>query len=385
MADRKDIRYYLRNMKSSKVWFTNLRTKPSQNLVRKLENLVIRAGIEKIDFKRKITAIKIHFGEPGNLAYLRPNYAAHIIKLLKSREAIPFLTDCNTLYYGRRSNAISHIEAAFENGFNPLATDCPVIIADGIKGTEFREITIDLELCKTAKIGSAIADADIIITMSHFKGHELTGFGGALKNLGMGCASVGGKLFLHSGASPKIYEGNCTGCRVCEKYCAYDAIHVGKDKIAHIDYVKCVGCGQCVAVCQYDASRVVWQNSSETVTKRISEYAFAAIRDKPSFHINFIIDVSPNCDCWDANDYPIVPDIGMAASYDPVALDQACVDMVKAAPALPGSKISKDHKHGDLSGQDKFKLAYPDTFWQAGLEHAEKIGLGNRDYELINI
>ena len=372
-------------MSSSKVWFTNLRTKSSQNLLKKLENLVIRAGIDKIDLTKKITAIKIHFGEPGNLAYLRPNYAAYIVKMLKKREAIPFLTDCNTLYYGRRSNAPSHLEAAFENGYNPIATDCPVIIADGIRGTDFREIELGLEFCKTAKIGSAIADADAIITMNHFKGHELTGFGGALKNLGMGCASVGGKLFLHSGSSPEIHEQNCTGCRICEKYCAHDAIKVGPDKIARIDYKKCVGCGQCVAVCQYDSARVVWKNASDIACKKVSEYAFAAIKDKPSFHINFIIDVSPNCDCWDVNDYPIVPDIGIAASFDPVALDQASADLVKAAPALAGSKIRKDHGHEDLRGEDKFKLSHPDTFWQAGIGHAEKIGLGNISYELINV
>jgi len=372
-------------MPKSKVFFTNLRTKPSQDLLKKLENLVRRAEIEKIDFKKKIVAVKIHFGEPGNLAYLRPNYAARIVKLLKSKEAIPFLTDCNTLYYGRRSNAPSHLESAFENGYNPLVTDCPVIIGDGIKGTDFREIELNLEYSKTAKIGAAIADADIVISMNHFKGHEMTGFGGALKNLGMGCASVGGKLFLHSGASPKIYEENCTGCRMCEKYCAHDAVHVGKDKIARIDYAKCVGCGQCVAVCQFDSAQVVWKNSSDKVCKRVAEYAYAVIKDKPSFHINFIMNVSPDCDCYEFNDYPMVPDIGIAASFDPVALDRACVDMVKAAPVLPGSKLYESHHHDDLKGKDKFKLAHPDTFWQAGLEHAEKIGLGNNSYELINI
>jgi len=221
--------------------------------------------------------------------------------------------------------------------------------------------------------------------MNHFKGHELTGFGGALKNLGMGCASVGGKLFLHSGSSPRIYQKNCTGCRICEKYCAHDAIKVGPDKIAHINYEKCVGCGQCVAVCQYDSARVVWQSTSENACKRISEYAYAAVKDKPSFHINFIMNVSPDCDCWDSNDYPIVPDIGIAASFDPVALDQASADMVKAAPALPGSRICDNHDHGDKRNTDKFKLAHPDTFWQAGIEHGQKIGLGNREYELITI
>ena len=371
-------------MSVSKVYFTNLRAKPSQNLLKKLDALVIKAGIDTLDFKRKLVAVKIHFGEPGHLAYLRPNYAARIVKMLKAKEAIPFLTDCNTLYYGRRSNAPDHLEAAFENGYNPLATDCPVIIGDGIKGTEYREIELNMEYCSSAKIGSAIADSDIIISMNHFKGHEITGFGGALKNLGMGCASVGGKLFLHSGSSPKIYEVNCTGCKICEKYCAYGAIKVEDDKIAHIDYEKCVGCGQCVAVCQYDSARVVWKDSSETVCKRIAEYTYAVIKNKPAFHINFIMNVSPDCDCFGFNDYPLVPDIGMAASFDPVALDQACADLVKAAPALPGSRICNNN-HGGMEGEDKFKLTHPDTYWQTGLEHAVKIGLGNLEYELVNI
>jgi uncharacterized Fe-S center protein len=372
-------------MTKSKVYFTNLRSKPSTSLPKKLETLVKKAGIDTIDFERKLVAIKIHFGEPGNLAYLRPNFAARIVAHLKSKGAIPYLTDCNTLYYGRRSNAPSHIEAAFENGYNPLSTNCPVIIADGVKGIDYREVELNMECCATAKIGSAIADADIIISMNHFKGHEITGFGGALKNLGMGCASVGGKLFLHSGSSPEIHEDFCTGCRVCEKYCNYDAIHVGKDKIARIDYEKCTGCGQCVAVCQYDSARVVWQNGSEIVSKRVSEYSFAVVKDKPSFHINFIIDVSPDCDCWGYNDYPIVPDIGIAASFDPVALDQASADMVIASPVMQGSRIFDSYSHGDMKGADKFSLAHPDTFWQAGLEHAEKIGLGSRMYDLFEV
>lgn len=372
-------------MSSSKVYFTNLRATASKNLLKKLEALVIRAGIDNIDFEKKLVAIKIHFGEPGNMAYLRPNFSAVIVKLLKKKEAVPFLTDCNTLYSGGRSNAPSHLEAAFRNGYNPLATDCPVIIADGIKGTEYREIRVDLDTCETAKIGSAIADSDVIITMNHFKGHEMTGFGGALKNLGMGCASVGGKLFLHSGASPKINAANCTGCRICEKYCAHDAVHVGNDRIAAIDYVKCTGCGQCVAVCQYDSAVVATNSTSEEINRRVAEYSYAALKGKPSFHINFIMNVSPECDCWGFNDYPIVPDLGIAASFDPVALDQACADMVISAPALPGSKILAHSHDGNLAGKDKFYLSHPDTTWKSGLAHAEKIGLGTTDYELITI
>lgn len=368
----------------SKVFFTDFRSTPSNNLLRKLQNLVTKAGIDTIDFERKLVAIKIHFGEPGNLAYLRPNYSAVIVKMLKKKQAIPFLTDCNTLYSGRRSNGPAHLDAAFENGYNPMTTGCPVIIADGIRGTEYREITLNTEHCESAKIGSAIADADVIISMNHFKGHEITGFGGALKNLGMGCASVGGKLFLHSGASPEIFEVNCTGCRICEKYCAHAAIAVEPDKKAHIDYVRCIGCGQCIAVCQFDAARPASDSSSDIVNMKVAEYALAVVKDKPSFHINFIMDVSPNCDCWNFNDFPLVPNIGMAASFDPVALDQACADMVMAAPALPGSHIRTDHNE-DLTGKDKFHIMHPDTNWRSGLEHAEKIGMGSREYELVKI
>ncbi len=372
-------------MSSSKVYFTNLRSGPSQNLLKKLDNLITKAGIEEIDYNRKFVALKIHFGEPGNLAYLRPNFAARIAMFLKSRNAIPFLTDCNTLYTGRRSNAPAHLDAAFENGYSPLSAGCPVIIADGLKGTEYREIEINLELCRTAKIGAAIADSDIIITLNHFKGHELTGFGGALKNLGMGCASVGGKLFLHSGTSPRIVARNCTGCRVCEINCAYGAVKVESDRIARIDYKLCVGCGQCVAVCQYNAAVMADNSSSETVCKKISEYSFAVLKGKPSFHINFIMNVSPDCDCWGFNDYPLVPDIGITASFDPVALDQASADLVKAAPSLPESRIISKQDDSDMCGKDKFRLTHPGTNWQSGIEHGQKIGLGNSKYELINV
>lgn len=303
-------------METSKVYFTNLRTTPSSNLLDKMERLVKRAGIANIDFQNQFVAIKIHFGEPGNLAFIRPNYAARMATLLRNLGAKPFLTDCNTLYSGRRANAVDHLESAMENGFNPISAKCDVIIADGLKGTEYREIEIDGEYCKAPKIGSAIADADIIISMNHFKGHEQTGFGGALKNLGMGCASVGGKLELHSASQPRIDIESC----------------------------------------------------------------------KPNFHISFIMNVSPECDCWNHNDAAIVPDLGIAASFDPVALDKACADMVIKAPILEtGNRLSDAPHHEHLEGCDKFHLMHPDTNWQAGLEHAEKIGLGTQKYELITV
>lgn len=370
---------------ASKVYFTDLRADSSANLLKKLLNLIRAAGIDGLAVEKKLTAVKIHFGEPGNLAYIRPNFAAAVVKYLKGAGARPFLTDTNTLYSGRRSNAVDHIKAAHENGFNPMTVDCPVIIADGLRGTDYTEIITDLPYCKTARIAKAIADADVIVTMNHFKGHELTGFGGAIKNLGMGCASVGGKLELHSSSRPVIEAENCTGCAVCENYCTHGAITVGDDNIACIDTVRCVGCGQCVAVCQYNAAQVVWENASELSCGKIAEYALAVLKDKPAFHINFLMDISPDCDCWNFNDYPLVPDIGMAASTDPVALDQASADLVIKAPSLPYSRIHAGRAFSSLEGQDKFTMAHPDVHWKAALEHGEAIGLGTRDYNLITV
>lgn len=375
-----------KRMDKSKVYFTNLRTTPSSNLLDKMERLVKRAGITNIDFKNQFVAIKIHFGEPGNLAYIRPNYAARMATLLRSLGAKPFLTDCNTLYSGRRSNAVDHLESAMENGFNPISAKCEVIIADGLKGTDYREIEINGEYCKAPKIGAAIVEADIVLTMNHFKGHEQTGFGGALKNLGMGCASVGGKLELHSASQPIIDRENCKSCNICVKHCAHDAIHLDGNKIATIDYEKCVGCGQCVALCQYDAAVMGDGDTSERLNYKIAEYSKAVLLDKPNFHISFIMNVSPECDCWNHNDAAIVPDLGIAASFDPVALDKACADIVINAPILEtGNRLSDSPHHDHLEGCDKFHIMHPETNWQAGLEHAEKIGLGTQEYELITV
>ncbi|MDR1756356.1 MAG: DUF362 domain-containing protein [Culturomica sp.] len=371
-------------MQKSKVYFTNLHTTPSSNLLDKLEKLVKRAGMEKINFENRFTALKIHFGEPGNLAYIRPNYAARMVQIVKKLGAKPFLTDANTLYSGGRSNAIDHLESAMENGFNPIATHCNVIIADGVKGTEYREIKIDGDYCKAPKIGAAIADADIFISLNHFKGHEQAGFGGALKNIGMGSASIGGKLEMHSTSQPKIIEKNCVACGICVKYCAHSAIKI-ENRHAGIDYGKCVGCGQCVALCQYNAAVLAEWDTSENLNCKIAEYAKAVLLDKPHFHINFIMNVSPECDCWNHNDAAIVPDIGIAASFDPVALDMACVDLVKKAPVNAGSHLWQKHEHHDLTGSEKFKLVHPNANWLAGLQHAEKIGIGTVNYDLEDV
>lgn len=372
-------------MDKSLVYFTNLRANSSINLLQKFKKLITKAGINEIDFTNRMTAIKIHFGEPGNLAYIRPNYARVLADLIRDLNGKPFLTDTNTLYSGQRANAIDHFSAAEQNGFNSTVTNCPIIIADGLKGNDTTYIDINQDFIVTAKIGSVIADADIIISMNHFKGHELTGFGGALKNIGMGCASVEGKKEQHSSSHPKIVEENCTSCNRCVINCAHKAIHLNTTHVAEINHDLCIGCGQCIAVCQDNAAQVVWDASSEILNKKMAEYSLAVLKGKPSFHINFILNVSPDCDCWGYNDYPMVPDIGIAASFDPVALDMASANLVKEAPILLNSRISKNLNADHGCTHDKFKMAHPNTSWDVGLEHAEKIRIGVRDYKLVEI
>jgi uncharacterized Fe-S center protein len=373
-------------MEKSKVYFTNLRTTPKLNLLQKLEKLVKKAGIEQIDFKSKFTVIKIHFGEPGNLAFLRPNYAKVIADLVKSLGGKVFLSDCNTLYVGRRKNALEHLDAAYENGYNPFTTGCQIIIGDGLKGTNEAYVPVpDGEYVKEAKIGQAIMDADIVISLTHFKGHELTGFGGTLKNIGMGCGSRAGKMEMHSDGKPRVSSKTCVGCGTCLKICAQSAITVTNKKAA-IDHNLCVGCGRCIGICPFNAIVAAWDESNNIVNKKIAEYSWAVLHDRPNFHISLVVDVAPFCDCHAENDLPIIPDVGMFASFDPVALDMACVDKVNQSPVTAGSYLEEQLKNQDSnSGHDHFQSTHPETNWLSCLDHAEKIGLGTKDYELIEI
>jgi len=347
--------------KMSTVYFTDMSTTPGMSLLQKLKLLVDRTGISEVVKKDDLVAIKIHFGEYGNMAYIRPNYVRVLTDRVKELGGKPFLTDANTLYKGSRSNAIDHLVQE--------VTGAPLVIADGLRGSDEVEVPIDGQYVKNAKIGSAIALSNVVIAVTHFKGHEQTGFGGTLKNLGMGSASRSGKLEQHSTSKPVVVTDNCTACGMCERHCPTGAVKVVKGengkRYALIDYDACIGCGECVAMCDYGAMTPQWNASSDLLSMKIAEYSKAVLKDKRGLFISFITNVSPDCDCWSINRPPVAPDIGIAASTDPVALDQACIDLVIKTV-----------------GKDPFHEVHPEVSWKAQLEHGEKIGLGSRKYEL---
>ncbi len=371
---------------TSKVYFTNMRTKAGESLLIKLDRLVKKSGIENIDYKDKFVAIKIHFGEAGNLAFLRSNFAKVIIDIVKKAGGKPFLTDCNTLYVGKRKNALEHLETAYENGYSPLQTGAHVIIADGLKGTDEVLVCVEgAQHVKEAKIGRAIMDADIVISLNHFKGHELTGFGGALKNLGMGSGSRAGKMEMHNAGKPYVDVENCIGCHACKKICAHSAITI-ENKKADIDDNVCTGCGRCIGVCPKDAVVTKWDEACSILNKKIAEYTKAVIDGRPSFHINIAMDISPYCDCHAENDLAIIPNVGMFASFDPVAIDVACADKCNAMPPIPGSMLDENVKTAkNTHTDDHFTQTHSNTEWNSCVEHAQKLGLGSVDYELIEI
>ena len=372
-------------MEASNVYFTSFKATEHENLLQKLHRLMKTAGFETIDFTDKYAAIKIHFGEYGNLAFLRPNYARVVADYVKELGGKPFLTDCNTLYVGSRKNAIDHLETAYVNGFSPYQTGCHVIIGDGLKGTDETIVPINGEYVKEAKIGHAIMDADVFISLTHFKGHEMAGFGGALKNIGMGCGSRAGKMEQHCDGKPGVDQSLCVGCGACSRICAHGAPQFHDHK-ASIDHDKCVGCGRCLAVCPKDAIAADFNDSITMLNYKMAEYSLAVCKDRPCFHVSLICDVSPNCDCHAENDIPIIPNVGMLASFDPVALDVACADLCNQMTPVEHSVLGENlKKHGDDEDHDHFHMTHPDTEWKICIAHAVKIGLGSDQYKLITI
>ena len=366
----------------SKVYFIDFRATYKENLLAKIGRLLDTSGLGSAVKKRDLVAVKMHFGEQGNTAFIRPVFIRKIIEKIKEAGSFPFLTDCNTLYAGTRSDAPHHHITAIQNGFAYSVVDAPVVIADGLRGRSETPVVISQKRFKRVYIGSEIVRSDSLISVAHFKGHELSGFGGTIKNLGMGCASRRGKLAQHSTVNPKIKRKKCVGCGECVSHCARKALRLIEDK-ATIDPKKCMGCGECIIICPNDAIQIQWDQEIPIFLENMVEYTMGVLKNKKNktLFLNFITDVSPECDCLAHNDAPIVRNIGIPASKDPVAIDQASVDLVNNEQALPGSCLKKNTK----PGKDKFREIHPKVDWSIQLEYAESIGLGSRVYELVEI
>lgn len=372
---------------ASEVFMTDMSANWNRSVPSKVFDLFNKLEPEKYFSPKDLVAVKIHFGEAGNTAHIRPQFVKKIIESIKSIGARPFLTDTNTLYVGSRTEAWSHLNTAFDNGFTRDVTGAPVIIADGLRGSNSFEVAIEGNShIKTAHVASDIQQADGLVVLSHFKGHELSGFGGAIKNVGMGCASRSGKLEQHSNISPKVKQKKCIGCGECVKWCRGRAIKIVKVenlKKAKIDPKKCIGCAECILTCHQEAITIQWNESIPIFMEKMAEYARAVLSSKSgkALFINFLTDVSPLCDCTPFSDRAIVPSIGILGSNDIVAIDRASVDLVNQAPGNVMSSLESAIEPGG----DKFKALFPDIDWNHQLDYAAEIGLGTNDYQLTHL
>jgi hypothetical protein len=368
-------------MKST-VYFAGVRARSFQdNKQNKIKGLFNAAGLDEVVQKGDLTAIKIHFGEKGNDSYVNPILVRPIAEMIRSLGAKPFFTDTNTLYGGSRANAVDHLQTAAEHGFIPAVAGAPVIVADGLQGDNFREVAIDRKHFRRVMIAGEIASANSMIVVSHFKAHLPAGFGGAIKNLGMGCAPALGKAEQHS-AKPIFNSELCNGCRSCMDGCPQRAITVEK-RISAMNYDLCTGCGKCLRVCPTHALDFDWFVEVPPFMERMTEYAYGAIKGKERRigFFNFLLNITPDCDCVPWSDAPIVSDIGILASRDPVAIDQASYDLVNREMGLANSLLQKNHE----PGEDKFLGVWESTLGNIQLDYGETIGLGNKEYSLIEI
>ncbi len=368
---------------ASKVFFADMRANNRhESLPQKVNKLFKAAGFAGLVGKDELVAVKLHFGEKGGTAFINPVLVRQVVDRVKEAGGKPFLTDTNTLYVGTRANSVDHIQTALENGFSYATVAAPIIIADGLFGKNYVEVPVDGKHFKSVKIGSDIANADAMIVLSHTKGHILAGFGGTIKNLGMGCGNRGGKQMMHSSLKPKVGEESCRVCSVCLKWCPADAIII-TDKTAVIDHEKCFGCGECTVVCPARAIKIQWKTETVDMQERMAEYAWGGIKDKAGKvgYFNFVMNVTPDCDCNSWSDAAIIKDVGILASTDPVAIDQAALDLINAQAGLAGTRL----EGGFEPGGDKFKGVYPNTDHEAQLRHAEWLGMGTRRYEMVRV
>ncbi|NMB79262.1 MAG: DUF362 domain-containing protein [Methanomicrobiales archaeon] len=366
----------------SPVYFASLRAfSDKEATTSKVQRLFEQAGFTDLVAPHDKTAVKLHFGETGNDGFISPVYVRQVVEKIKSCGGLPFLTDTNTLYLGSRSNAVEHIGTAILHGFDFAVAGAPVIIADGLNGRNLRKVRIDKNHFEEVSIAGDIAAADGMIVLSHFKGHIVSGFGGAIKNLAMGCAPPEGKRAQHN-ARPFTITENCTGCASCMRVCPKKAIRIVKKK-SHIDQELCIGCFECMHVCPEHAIDIDWETEIPQFMERMVEYAYGAVCEKKNKvgYMNFLIRITPDCDCFPFSDAPIVPDIGILASKDPVAIDAASFDLVNQQQGYSDSLLTTHHH----AGGDKFKGVHEQTDGYRQVRYAEEIGLGSSSYDLVRI
>lgn len=367
---------------TAEVYFANLRSKSERdNTSTKIRKLFDKANIKGIIGKDELAAVKMHFGEKGNDAYISPLYVRQIVDKIKEAGGKPFLTDSNTLYRGSRSNAVDHITTAIENGFAYSVVGAPIIIADGLRSKNSVEVEINKKNFHKVKLALDIVDSDCMVVLSHFKGHEMAGFGGVIKNLAMGCASPSGKQQQHSRIKPRAGK-RCVGCGNCVCWCPVNAISISEKK-AQMNPDLCIGCGECISACPIRAISPNWDTEISDFLERMTEYAYGVHKVKKGkiAYINFVMNVSPNCDCCGWADAPIVPDVGILASFDPVAIDQASFNLVNKQHGFHNSELKCNHE----PGKDKFKGMRSNIDAEIQTIYGEKLGMGTRQYEIINI
>jgi uncharacterized Fe-S center protein len=368
---------------SSEVYFAGLRSRsPGENRCEKVVRLFDEAGFAEIIGEDDLTAIKLHFGERGNTTYLHPVYVRQVVDRVRKQGAHPFLTDTNTLYFGSRHNAVTHLKTAISHGFGFSVTGAPLIIADGLFGDNYVEFPLNQRHFDQVKIAGDIAAARSMIVMSHFKGHSLAGFGGAIKNLAMGCAPVLGKLDQHAGLQPLVDDAVCIGCGECATICPRSAISRDTEA-SQVIPESCIGCGDCVTVCPTAALQFNWERDVPVFIEMLTEYALGTALQKNGRcgYFNFLMDITPDCDCVPWSDAPIVPDIGILASRDPVAIDCASMDLVNLQGGLQNSILACNHQPGG----DKFSGTWDYTRGARQIEYGTEIGLGTSTYTLIEI
>ena len=372
---------------SSIVYFGNMRTKKDASLPDKVERMLRELTVFKNIHKGELVAIKLHFGERGNTGFVRPLYIRRIVDLIREAGGKPFLTDANTLYRGDRSNAVDHLNLAVEHGFSYACVNAPIMIADGLKGKEYVEVETGGKYFKKVKIASAAHHADSLISVAHVKGHMLFGFGGAIKNVGMGLGARSGKQMMHADLVPKIVSKKCVGCGLCVEWCPTGALtlkdHKGRElPLSVLEQKTCIGCGECVVTCPHEAIKISWSGAPQSVQEKTVEFAWAVAKEKPGKigAINFLTDISPDCDCLPRSDASIVADIGILASDDLVAIDRASIDLINQQPSIRGTAIPEDK----LAETDKFGVLHG-VDWTHQFAYSEHIGLGSAEYEIRDI